>query len=46
MAIAALARQVPAHAGKLRRQDGVFVANDFFPGTTLVHNPCCMMRHD
>lgn len=33
-AIEALARQVPAHAGKLRRQDGVFAANDFFPGTT------------
>jgi hypothetical protein len=37
--IAELARQVPVYAGKLRRQDGVFAANDFFPGTMLVRNP-------
>jgi hypothetical protein len=44
MAIAALARQVSAHTGKLIRQDGMFAVEDFF--TTLVRNPCCMMRHD
>src|SRR4029453_12743349 len=38
-AIAAQARQVTAHAGKLNRQDGVFAANDFFPGTKLIRNP-------
>ena len=38
-AIASLIRQmIPAYEGKLRRQDGTFAANDFFPGTRLVHN--------
>jgi hypothetical protein len=31
-------RLVPSHAGELRRQDGAFAANQFFPGTTLVSN--------
>lgn len=38
-AVAALARQLPVHAGKLHRQDGTFAANDFFPGTKLIRNP-------
>lgn len=38
-AIAAMARAVSGHNGKLRRQDGLFALNDFFPGTTLVRNP-------
>lgn len=32
-------RLVPSYAGPLRRQDGAFAANTFFPGTTLVSNP-------
>src|SRR5262245_19152991 len=31
-------RLVPLHTGELRRQDGAFAANQFFPGTTLVSN--------
>jgi Phytanoyl-CoA dioxygenase (PhyH) len=31
-------RLVPSHSGELRRQDGSFAANRFFPGTTLVAN--------
>jgi len=31
-------RLVPSHGGELRRQDGSFAANRFFPGTTLVAN--------
>jgi hypothetical protein len=38
-AIAEMAcRLVPPYAGKLRRQDGSFAANEFFPGTQLVRN--------
>src|SRR5262245_31120399 len=37
--VAAMARQqIPVHGAKLRRQDGEFAANDFFPGTQLVRN--------
>jgi hypothetical protein len=32
------AREVPGYAGELRRQDGQFAVNDFFPGTRLVRN--------
>jgi Phytanoyl-CoA dioxygenase (PhyH) len=32
-------RLVPSYTGPLRRQDGAFAANTFFPGTTLVSNP-------
>ena len=38
-AIANLARTVAGSSAKLRRQDGTFAVNDFFPGTTLVRNP-------
>lgn len=38
-AIAAMARRVSGLDGKLRRQDGLFAVNDFFPSTTLVRNP-------
>ena len=31
-------RLIPAHRGELRRQDGTFAPNDFFPGTTFVRN--------
>lgn len=31
-------RLIPSHSGELRRQDGSFAANRFFPGTTLVSN--------
>lgn len=38
-AIADMARRlIPAYTGKLRRQDGNFAANEFFPGTRLVRN--------
>jgi hypothetical protein len=38
-AIADMARRlIPAYTGKLRRQDGNFAANEFFPGTQLVRN--------
>ena len=38
-AIANMARQlIPPYTGKLRRQDGNFAANEFFPGTQLVKN--------
>jgi hypothetical protein len=38
-AIADMARQlIPPYTGKLRRQDGNFAANEFFPGTQLVRN--------
>ena len=34
-----MARQlIPPYTGKLRRQDGNFAANEFFPGTQLVKN--------
>jgi len=32
-------RLVPSYAGPLRRQEGAFAGNTFFPGTTLVSNP-------
>lgn len=38
-AVAAMARMVSHFDGELRRQDGLFSTNDFFPGTTLVRNP-------
>ena len=40
-AIAGMVRELmPSYKGELRRQDGRFAANDFFPGTTrLVRNP-------
>jgi len=31
-------RLIPGYSGELRRQDGRFATNDFFPGTTLVRN--------
>src|SRR5262249_16939232 len=31
-------RLVPPHTGELRRQDGAFAANRFFPGATVVSN--------
>ena len=38
-AIADMARRlIPACTGKLRRQDGNFATNEFFPGTRLVRN--------
>ena len=38
-AIADMARRlIPTYTGKLRRQDGNFAANEFFPGTQLVRN--------
>jgi phytanoyl-CoA dioxygenase PhyH len=37
--MAAMVRQqIPVHGGKLRRQDGEFAENDFFPGTQLIRN--------
>jgi hypothetical protein len=30
---------VPGYGGEIRRQDGKFAANDFFPGTRLIRNP-------
>jgi hypothetical protein len=37
--IADLTRQmIPCYEGKLRRQDGLFACNDFYPGTRLVRN--------
>jgi hypothetical protein len=39
-AIAGMVRElIPTYKGELRRQDGRFAANDFFPGTRLVRNP-------
>jgi phytanoyl-CoA dioxygenase PhyH len=39
-AIADMARRlVPSNQGELRRQDGTFAGNTFFPGTTLISNP-------
>jgi hypothetical protein len=38
-AIAGMVRElIPTYKGELRRQDGQFAANDFFPGTRLVRN--------
>lgn len=37
--IARMAGCIATHQGKLRRQDGHFAVNDFFPGTQLVLNP-------
>jgi hypothetical protein len=38
--IADLARHlVPFYDGEIRRQDGQFAANEFFPGTQLIRNP-------
>ena len=36
---------VPGYAGEIRRQDGTFAVNDFFPGTTVLRNSLLHAHH-